>query len=186
MNRIIYVMMVFLLTIACQKGSGDNIPGAYSIQQGSIKEDKIKYYGPYENFSLLLNSNTKSGKYAILYRATIDGVQKVGIAVSDDPNSTTSFNLKIYFDASEVPTAPKSINDADVIIKVSDGSTLYTYTRDTSPGVTISFEKTNPVPAVPEPDYSYINIFKITFSGPINVAGANLDISTINALDLNQ
>jgi hypothetical protein len=180
MNRIIYVMIVFLLTMACQKGSGDNIPGAYSIQPDSLSPFSSIHSGSNgsislcdENFSISFNG-ARTGKYAVIYLATIDGVQKVGMALSDNPNSET-FNLKIYFTASAIPTSPKSIDDADLDIKVKVGSNVYT--KQASSGVTISFADQGS------------GIYKITSSGTINTSGGSLDISgsyIINALNVSQ
>jgi hypothetical protein len=191
MNRVLCVMIIFLLTLACQKGSGNNIPGAYSIQP-----DTLTPFNPIhscadgiagivdgvhklcdENFSLSFKSATIPGNYAVLYQATIDGVQKVGIAVSDNPNSE-AFNLKIYFDASDIPTNPKNIDDPDLVIKVRDSSG--NYVKQTSSGVTISFSKI-------DKDCTKGCIYQITSSGVIKTSGGDLDISgsyAINALDV--
>lgn len=60
--------------------------------------------------------NTTIDKYAVISKTEINGVSKVGIALSTDARSSKAFNLKIYFDATnyEHPSASQS---ATIIIR---------------------------------------------------------------------
>ncbi len=167
----LYIVLFIVLLTGCKKSSGGDDAGTYIAQPGTltkyttnITSNTITYNGTG------YNCTTAAQCYAVLYNANVNGVDYVGVAVSQDPSSTTAFNLKMYFQSSYIPSSI-TLDGSNCTFKVSLSGSTYTYS---SGSVTLNF--------VDQGNGTY----RITTAaGGVTLTGGGLTITEIIALKVN-
>jgi hypothetical protein len=153
----------------CNQGGGDSKKGSdFIYTPGST--DKITLDGTSYQIAGSWDANDCSSSlpdshcFAIIYTGTINENEYVGIAVSDDPDNPTAFNLKIYFSSASIPSSIDLSTEPTAAVKVTDNSGTYTYSGGS---FTLTFTAQSD------------NIYRIQSSGT-----ATLGIMTLEGLDI--
>lgn len=118
----------------CGSSSSSDGDVGYVLQPGGAS-----YYVTGSNYDITFNSLSKNGvnKVSIIYNSEVNGISYVGIAASEDPNLSNSFNMKLYFQSSGIPNSI-TLDSTNSTIKVKEGGTTYT---NTSNSITLTFTK---------------------------------------------
>ncbi|MFH0974844.1 MAG: hypothetical protein V1874_03580 [Spirochaetota bacterium] len=170
----IFVLFVFALLIsACNKSSSDSSDTSFRMKPNTLTKFDSPVPGTEMNYSTTLGS----GNYAIIYNGTINNENYVGISLSNnpDPEGTESFNLKIYFQSSTIPSS-FALTTTNCSITYKTGSN--TYTVLSGGPLTLNFA------SAPATNTTY-TIYTITSSGSISVGGNALSSLNINAVKAN-
>jgi hypothetical protein len=167
MKKFILFSTVILFAAGCSGGDGGDGSTGFKVTPGSVTEFTIKA----KSYDVIY-SGAKSGNYAVVFLGTIDGNSYVGVALSSNPDSSTSFNLKMHFRASAIP-ASYTLQDSeptDVITVRNEGSATFS----------------DPATWTGTLDLTFLNngdgTYTITGVGNPTVGGNPLTITTITAL----
>jgi hypothetical protein len=104
----LFVLFVFALIIsACDKDKDSSSDTSFRIKSGSL----TKLNSPVPGTGTYFDTNLGTGNYAVIYNGVIDGRNYIGIAFSDNPNSSTpTTNIKIlFYDYSTIPIGSLSL-----------------------------------------------------------------------------
>lgn len=114
MKKSIICILITLtgITAACKDSSSSSDSDKGFILQPGL----TKYETSGESYDVDYLGN-ETGTYAVIFQKEIDDINRIGIALTDDPYGT-NFNLKIYFEGSSIPDAGEiTTNNATIIIK---------------------------------------------------------------------
>lgn len=167
MKKFILFAALAIIAAGCGAGSDGDGSTGFTITPGSVTEFTIKA----KSYNVTY-SGAKSGNYAVIFLGTVNDENYVGIAVSSNPDSGTSFNLKMYFRASAIP-ASYTLQDSvstDAITVRNEGSNTFSDPASWTGSLTLTF--------VNNGDGTYT----ITGAGSPTVDGNPLTVSTITAL----
>lgn len=162
--------MIVILSLSMHCGSSSSSDGdvGYVLQPGGATA-----YTTGSGYTVDFGG-AKTGNYAVIYNAEINGVSYVGIAVDDDGDtSDNTFNIKIYFQSSGIPGSI-TLDNSNCTVKVTNTGT--TYTLNDSFTLTITNTGVN-------------NIYSIKTTpdaNPITTTGGNLVINEIKAILVSQ
>lgn len=152
----------------CGSSSSSDGDVGYVLQPGGAS-----YYttGSSYNVNFL---GAKTGDYAVIYNAEVNGTPYVGIAIDEDGDPTNSgFTVKIYFQSSGIPGSI-TLDSSNCTVKVINSGT--TYTLNDTFTLTIT-------------DTGVNNIYSIKTTpdaDPITTTGGNLVINEIKAILVSQ
>lgn len=153
--------IIFLISRCGGSSSSDGDVG-YELQPGGAS-----YYTVGSSYDITF-SGGNTGNYAIIYNAEVNGVPYVGIAVDDDGDTADgTFNVKIYFQASSIPSSI-TLDSSNSIIKVVKSSTSYTTMANS---ISLTFTKI---------DDNFYNITSSASSLTLN--GTAFSLTSIKAL----
>ncbi len=163
---ILFAALMIFATGCGAGGEGDGSTG-FTITPGSVTEFTIKAKSYNVSYT-----GVETGNYAVVFLGTVDGENYVGIAVSNNPDSDTSFNLKMHFRANTIPASYTLDSDVptDVITVRDEGSPTFSDPATWTGTLALTF--------VNNGDGTYT----ITGVGSPTVGGNTLTVSTITAL----
>jgi hypothetical protein len=171
MKKVLLLLILALLFPSCDKDSGGSNNKSFRVQPG----DLTAFNSPATSYSITYNGTTYTQGatgHSIIYTGTIDGTEYVGISVSDnpDPESTESFNLKVYFQSSTIPSS---------VIIPATSATIVIYNGTTHTGIsggpiTLNFTSLGTT--------GLYTTYSITSSGSIDINGLTLSGINITAL----
>ncbi len=179
----IYILLIFaiFLTNCGGGGSGSSGDRDYRITPGSLTTFDSPG-GTVDTEFLVDYGGASTGNYSVIFNQTINGTDYVGIAVSDNP-AAESFNMKIYFPGSSIPSGAKTITTGgDTVIKVYDGSGPYTSTD--SQTINLTFTSSEVIETHGDSDSSNdttYTIYRIQSADTIGFDGTG---SQITAMDI--
>ncbi|MDI9425758.1 MAG: hypothetical protein QM472_13060, partial [Spirochaetota bacterium] len=167
MKKFILFAALALTAAGCGAGEGRDHSTGFKIAPGSVSEFTIKT----KSYNVTY-SGPKTGDYAVVFLGNIGGESYVGVALSSDPKSATSFNLKMYFRADSIPGSYtlNPVTLSDLITVRNEGGTTYSDRTAWTGTLTLNFTDKG--------DGTY----EITSIGNPSIDGNNLTITTITAL----
>ncbi len=133
MKKLAPVLISVLIFLSCKGSSDSSSDTGFSIQKGDLTA--LTSHKSSTSFNFIFGGTTYSSGYAIIYSGTIASIDRVGIAVSTDPSSSSAFNLKIYFPASSIPSGNYALVHGTATIKVTTSDGIY---QNNSNDVTIN------------------------------------------------
>ncbi|HOV08784.1 MAG TPA: hypothetical protein PK482_06690 [Spirochaetota bacterium] len=164
----IYLSLILCLAIAiisCGSGSSSSTETGY-IDPGLTGEKTVNSNKGYTLTGIGESCGPNANCNAIIYQGTLNDVNYVGIAVNDKHDASPDFNLKIYWQASSIPSSV-DLAPGNFTIKIIKGTSEYTSTTDNLK-LTIADQG----------DGTYL----ITFTGNITVGSVSINSgSTIRA-----
>ncbi len=167
MKKFILFAALALIAAGCGAGEGRDHSTGFKITPGSVSEFTIKT----KSYDVIY-SGPNTGDYAVVFLGNIGGESYVGVALSRDPKSETSFNLKMYFRADSIPGSYEldPDNPTDSITVRNEGGSTYSDRATWTGTLTLNFTDNGD------------GTFNITGIGNPSVGGTNLTINTIKAL----
>ncbi|MBP7584670.1 MAG: hypothetical protein KBA61_11580 [Spirochaetes bacterium] len=170
MKKLLVVAGLVLFSLSCGGGSSSSGSGDYILQPGSLTTTTMN-----TNYDVSF-AGGPDGIYAVVYRGSVNGVNYVSISIDSDgnPSDNSGLNIKIYFEASSIPTSPitltKGLNGFSIKAKVD--TTTYSVIDDSDNNITLTFEPVNSN-----------NIIRITASDTITMTGSPNQVLTINEIN---
>ncbi len=104
MKKVLLIFILVFLLPSCNRDHGGGSDTSFRAKPNTL----TKFGSSGTSYKTNLDPG---GTYAIIYNGPINGVNYVGIALSDnpDPEATEGYNLKIYFRAPSIPAAGTSV-----------------------------------------------------------------------------
>lgn len=129
MKKSLCALFLSAFLVTCGQNTGTNVETGFKVTAGSLTANSVGLtssvlnIGPTSINCSGVPTVPTTQCYAVITTSVVNSVSYVAIAVQDDPTSP-AFNLKIYFEASDIPTS-KALNASDVKIKLN--GTTYTH-----------------------------------------------------------
>lgn len=167
MKKFILFAALAIIAAGCGAGGGGDHSTGFKITPGSVTEFTIKAKSYNVSYS-----GAKTGNYAVVFLGTVNGENYVGIAVSSNPDSDTSFNLKMHFRGNAIPASYTLDSGVltDIITVRNEGSPTFSDPATWTGTLALTF--------VNNGDGTYT----ITGVGSPTVGGNPLTVNTITAL----
>jgi hypothetical protein len=104
MKMLCAVVILVLVSFSCGGGSSSDGASDYILQPGSLSTTTDPLTFEKATLSYPGKSYSDTALYAVIYKGTVNGVNYIGISVDEDGKTTTTdFNLKLYFQGSDIP-----------------------------------------------------------------------------------
>jgi hypothetical protein len=142
MKKYALLLMMILTAFSCGSDSGGKGETGLSIKPGDLTPFSGLINKEY-NINLGAPCASSTSCYAVIYNATVNGTEYVGIAVDSNPSVKNSFYLVMYFpNSGGIPTLPFVLDSSNPDHKINyrQNGTTTIYPRDNSSGtLTLSF-----------------------------------------------
>jgi hypothetical protein len=118
MKKSLCALFLSAFLVTCGQNTGTSVETGFKVTAGSLTANTIGLTSvdlDFRGSTLSCTGAPTTQCYAVITTSTVNSVSYVAIAVQDNPSSPM-FNLKIYFQATEIP-ASKNMTDTDVVVK---------------------------------------------------------------------
>jgi hypothetical protein len=120
MKMLCAVVILVLVSFSCGGGSSSDGTSDYILQPGSLSTTTFN-----TSYNITYGASQSGNYYAVLYKGTTNGTPYVGITLDEDGNPATSFNLKLNYQSSILPSGDITLQEGidNLAIKINGTNT---------------------------------------------------------------